>query len=210
MRFVIAALVLLSCAHPHPQYATAEIGDEYARAVRIEPVCVDPLTLEIETPGIGSGVIISDRQVLTAGHVVDCPLLLGAYAIDADGTKHEMFLEATAEGADIVRLKLFPQDPKGFGFKDLSASHPVVGDEVCILSAVPARRRVCGQVTGYEDLDSGNLMHTALTEYGNSGGGLWDAEHRLVGIVTHLIPCNTGGTCGGRATSLADRKWLLE
>ena len=83
---------------------------------------------------------------------------------------------------------------------------PAIGAEVCLVPVVPARGPQCGKVDSFDSIP-GDVFHQATTKPGNSGSGVYDADGRLVGIVTHY---RRPPAQGGAFSSLADRRWLLE
>ncbi len=197
---LIAALFLAGCAgRQHPR----SIRAEHESAVMISAVCTQIAPgmppVYSEAPR-GSGVVISSTQVLTALHVVaeaEC-----SYFIElADGTKRAVFVEMAWAPFDVARLSLYPGSL--FPYTRLQTGPvPEPGEDVCIVSAIPQRTRRCGEVQYYQSPTPGDIGHTAITEPGNSGSGVYDGYGRLVGTVTHLLHCVNGQICGGRFASL--------
>lgn len=156
--------------------------------------------------GMGSGVLVADRLVLTAAHVVACE---GTVSIQVTVMATGQELTATAEtidtNSDIARLTLsepVAATPMTYG------PRPELDDRVCLVSAVPEYTRRCGNVQSFRE-GKGDVWHDAITQPGNSGGGVYDSRGRLVGIVTHYYTCRNGQFCGGAFSSFNGRSWVL-
>lgn len=170
-------------------------------------VAID-VTCEGGTGGYGSGVILNANSVITAAHVVDS-LASGqcwASAVTADGEVHPVTVDWLDPLRDIARLHV--QKPFKFHRKLKIAKTPELDDDLRLVSGFPTRSRRLGLVEGYFD-GSGDILWSGVTEYGNSGSGVWDRRGRLVGIVTNLYPCQNGQFCGGRFQSLWSQRFLL-
>ncbi len=198
------AFVLLMCcscaARPH----TRTIGEEHHAALEIVGACPGEVMglPALITQTRGSAVIVSSSQVLTAFHVVDDPACM--YSVEyPDASRVAMRVEAVWQPLDVARLVTvtgtFKEPPiLGIGVA------PLPGATVCIVSAIPHYSRTCGDVQWYGGTKdkAGDMRHTALTQPGNSGAGVYDAAGLLVGILTHYGRCINGQFCGGRATSI--------
>ncbi len=199
---VIAAAVSLSCA-AGPRLLTLSVKEQYNSVTSVSVTCATPNGPAIQ---LGTAVLVSDHQAITANHVINCP---GAQITLAGALGPiPMRVEERNVDADIVRLGAiegFPFDghPIQIGLR------PAAGDTVCLISAVPRIGRRCGQVQWYKGPVPGDIMHDAITEPGNSGGPVYNTDGELVGIVTHLWFCSNGQICGGLATSLHDRDWIM-
>ncbi|MGL6201368.1 MAG: S1C family serine protease [Lachnospiraceae bacterium] len=150
---------------------------------------VSPNATEYVTEGAGSGVILSeDGYIVTNHHVID-----GATSITvrtSDGTEYEATLVASDEKTDIAVLKI---EETGLTYATFGDSSQVrVGDEVIaignplgelggtvtegIISALDREITIDGQTMTL-------LQFSASVSPGNSGGGLFDSEGNLIGIV---------------------------
>jgi len=156
---------------------------------------------------LGSGVIVSsDGYILTANHVVD-----GADEIKvaiADGKKEfTAKVVGTDPPTDVAVLKIDAKDLPAITLGDsdqlevgdivLAIGNPFrVGQTVTmgIVSALGRNNFLPGGqiINQYEDF----IQTDAAINPGNSGGALVDAEGRLVGINTAIIPNNNGGNQG--------------
>lgn len=175
--------------------------DQSAAAVEVRTFC--PTADGKVRISFGSGVQISDHTVLTAAHVVPCPLERSAVIV-VIARSGETLARPMLVGIDddIVRLDLVTTLPAR---KAQIGPRPAPQEIVCMSAAVPKRGRKCGLVDGF-GAPPGDVTHGANTVPGNSGAGVYDVVGRLVGIVTHYRRCGKK-TCGGKFTSLEGRAW---
>lgn len=178
-------LALQVCCVPRGHART--VAEQDAAAVALRSPC----------GSTASGVIVSAREILTAGHfVVGCPSSI-YLARDAAGAEYYVRPDAVNDH-DVARLRVLE------GQADLHGGRPRVAraaGTVCIVAGQPARRRSCGHVVTTRP---GEFLHTAPTVPGNSGSGIYDRAGRLVGIVSTCVSlagvCTpTGGTAGSSA-----------
>ena len=196
------------CMPPAPQtpLVDAVIPVEYAHTVEILAMCADG-----RMQG-GSGVRIDNERVLTARHVIVCGDRGGdpdgktvpAVAIalmDRAGKAHIAFVKVETE-RDLAVLRvpgLPPVSPVEFGV-------PQIGEQACATFEIPELGRRCGEVWPHTPTDMDDVLVDFVSEHGNSGGPLWDARGRLIGIVTDLRACMGTGTpqvCTAGAMTLA-------
>lgn len=175
------------------------IAERYAASVKV-------LTLCGENISGGSGTILDDGRVLTAYHVVECDDLvtfqIAVIAPDSEEPRM-MHLDKAAEGKDVAVLSIETGAPFAGFVAPKFGPLPKVGERVCIAHSVPRIGHKCGEVQPYADMDApGDLVHTAITDHGNSGSGVYDSVGRLIGVVTHLITCSNGQICGGKVSTL--------
>lgn len=207
MAFSFAALVVASssvgCAARGPNYSrTRSPHVQNLNAVAITVMCDDASTF------IGTGVAVGPRQVLTAAHVVNAcgkePLIV---MVEHAGETYLADIDATAPRADVARIEILlgslPLDhPVSIG------PTPLTDAKVCVTARNPYTMRRCGVVEYVSD-EAHGIRFDVVVEPGNSGSALYDAQGRLVGIVTKLYFCQNGQICGGMATPLASRPWVL-
>jgi S1-C subfamily serine protease len=191
---------LLGCAHRMP---TRSIAQTHESTVAIRATC--PVMrgdqVVIQRWSLGSGVVVSPTQVLTAYHVVDEPLC--DYSIMyANGTEVDMEIEKVWAANDVARLRtvsgMLPATFLPMSYTEV----PAPGSRVCVVAAIPTWGRRCGDVGYYRSRPPGDIAHTGIVEPGNSGSGVYDTQGLLVGITTHLMRCTNGQICGGRFSSL--------
>ena len=183
-RLIIVVVTLTGCASS----LGLHVRDQYKRTVRIFVDCPEGV-------GVGSGVVVSDNTIATASHVITCEQG-PPEAIVIEGYSAVVTRDVPSEDLALLRVDGFQAPPIVLG------PRPDVGDRVCQTHAHPRSGRSCGEVIPAQPgvAVKGTLFHTAVTDTGNSGGPLWDAAGRLVGITTHWIACNNSQICGGRAT----------
>lgn len=203
------ALMLWAACFPRPAVRSPRLtpAEQLGRATAIQVICVDA-TGNV-SQWAGSAVVIGPSTLITAHHVVDCDM--GAiFAMAEDGTAVALDVEATAPAYDVARAVVadgavaWPSaGTVGLG------PIPGVGDAVCLAPRLPSHIRRCGQVGA---VSTHSIAHDAFTEPGNSGGGVWDAEGRLAGIITTYSRCRGAGgagqVCGGGFAPLAAIPWV--
>lgn len=153
-----------------------------------------------------SGVLVSDHQVVTAAHCARADAFLTAER--RDGTQAIFQIEVIAPAYDFARLETVP----GWFGEAPGTPHvgpvPEIGDQVCLAPVVPRRDHKCGEV---QAVYSDGVCHDALTEHGNSGGGVYDASGRIIGIVSTLYTAANGQIIGGCAGTIPpDYTWLVQ
>jgi S1-C subfamily serine protease len=151
----------------------------------------------------GSGVTIKWKNnfyVLSAGHMVadltDKIFLSenGETICELEIVKHDYNEELTKDSNDLLLLR--PKDPNIIPkiYVEISDIEPETSNELYIV----------GNPMGVEDVVSdarvimyeGNFMYMIATSsyFGNSGGGIYTKEGKLVGIMSHLIPIQPSPT----------------
>lgn len=186
-------LVLMSaCALPYvkPQPRTPEVAQ---RAVaKLELVCQHD-GIVYRDPVVFTGVVISERHILTAGHAVVCPVLPKIRATLSDGSVQRLYVErdeySFGDGRDIARLKL--NSAGGFG---LHIPPPELASGRGVAVAWLHGIRVSGMFVG-------TTVAVAGGKPGDSGAGMYDADGRLIGLVT-------GGGKSHMNIQSVDTSWL--
>ena len=151
---------------------------------------------------LGSGVIVSpDGYILTANHVVD-----GADEVKVKvGDKKEYTAKVVGMDppTDVAVLKIDAQDLPAITLADsaqleigdivLAIGNPFGLSQTVTMGIVSAlgRNGIPGS-NQYQDF----IQTDAAINPGNSGGALVDAEGRLVGINTAIVPNSNGGNQG--------------
>ncbi len=209
--FLAGALVLIlglyasACNPPHYPHETAtrDLAAQYASAVAITANCLE---LSTGTVGgwYGSGVIVNDHTVLTAGHVVEAEGYLCTWeGVLSDGTKVELKPGYVDHDADLAamhsstKMKALPVSYAGM---------PPLGSEVCESASHPKVVHRCGEV---EPSEEGYIVTDMLVDHGNSGAGVYDEDGHLVGITTRLVMCGNRQYCGGWIAKLDGHLELL-
>jgi len=159
--------------------------------------------------GSGSGVFITASHVLTAAHVTKvCPN--SEFEIELEnGDRYPAHVDKAWSGMDLARLKVTGKYAGSQKPITRIGSKLEVEDEICFHSGAPSRDIRCGRVESISPTGLGNVKHSAIVEPGNSGSPVFDKHGALVGIITHYRKCNNGQICGGRFSSIWDRKFVL-
>jgi S1-C subfamily serine protease len=158
----------------------------------------------VSVSGLGSGVLISGDELLTAAHVV--------HAADSlevefpDGTRVPADVISSSPRADVALLQLHEPAPSSILPPKLGDSDEVsVGDEVFVIGApygishtltrgiISGRHRNREASGGMEETDF--FQTDAAINQGNSGGPMFNLEGEIIGIVSH-IKSKTGSNVG--------------
>lgn len=168
--------------------------------------------------GLSSGVVVSkDGLVMTSAHAVHVADEVVVHFLDDATVTAKVVGSATQ--ADVALLKL-DHAPDKLVAAELGDSDNVrIGDEVFVVGApygvdhtltvgyVSGRRRptgACNQLTPIEFLQT-----DAAINRGNSGGPLFSADGKVIGIVSHILSQSGGSEGLGFATSINTAKDLL-
>lgn len=197
---LLVGLAIATCGCPRARPAAAP-------AAVPEVLGAGDLAVQMACAVTGSAVALDARHVITAAHVIaQCPdALLVVYV---DGEPRAATIEIVDFRGDTARLLL------SAGSVDFTAPPPALapaqpGERVCLRSGNHRTVR-CGVVSSVAT-GRGGLQHTAPTQKGDSGAGLYDTQGRLVGIV---VTCDVteAGVClatGGGATPAASIGWAV-
>lgn len=186
------------CAYPHSRLDPVPrvMGHQFDTAVRVEMLCLDhdPF-LDMIAPqigaGVGSGVIVDARHVLTAHHVIDCPYMPDVHVVLADGRRLRVAVEKEWRDSDVARLVIASGDTFG-NIPPPPTSSPGIGAGVCAAPSFPKHEGICGQVEHVTEntCSAGakrwchDIELVMEVHGGNSGSPIYDAGGSLVGLVT--------------------------
>jgi S1-C subfamily serine protease len=136
--------------------------------------------------GLGSGVIIDPREVVTSCHVLKDAARIAVKQGDVIRAGKLRYQDTARDLCQVQLDDVFPNGQPVAGYvnsKDLE-----VGQSVYAIGAPRGLERTIsrGIVSGLRDAkDNSNLIQTdAAISPGSSGGGLFDSEARLIGIIT--------------------------
>lgn len=196
--FLFFLTMMCGCVHlPHVDGLARALPDQQRATVKVQTLCIagDPWTPESRFTIMamsGSGVVIDDRHVLTAAHVVDCGGFDSSiYVTFSNGKRWRVENDRLDRGNDMARL----EDPTAGNF-NLGIAPPVLGtdpqfgDDMCSAFAVPKLGGSCGHLIA-PDMP-GRYTFDAPTHHGNSGGGVYSGG-KLVGLVTNMNADSTHG-----------------
>jgi len=134
------------------------------------------------TVGLGSGVVVGNGQVITNCHVATAG---GSLSVKVGGEQFSASVEVADEEYDLCRLNVSglsaPTVPMG------SIDSLKTGQKVYAIGAPQGLELTIsdGIVSAFRDMPQGRIIQTtAPISPGSSGGPLFDAYGRLVGILT--------------------------
>ena len=205
MNKFLILLLLVACS-PFPLLPnTLRTPDTQARAaVRVDVQCVDNAFGEPviwRDSSTASGVMISDRRVLTSAHVTTCPTIPIVHVTTSNGRRLKMVVEKEDLKLDLARLVM----ASGSRF-DYNMAPPVMAmfeyekGSVCVETAFPRRERKCGRTRTL------SRVHI-VTRPGNSGSGVYDEHGQIVGLVRGSIRLYDGQQLT-RVAMITTRDWL--
>lgn len=187
MMKLMLVVLISACSLPYvkPQPRTPEVAQ---RAVaRLDIRCESDGQVYRE-PAFATGVVISERHILTAGHAVVCPVLPKIKATFYDGHWERMYVErdefSYGDGRDIARLKLHSNS--GFNLNIPPPTLHEFGNGPAI--AAVANRR---PEAWYPMSDAPpTVIPNMITRAGDSGAGVY-VRGKLLGIVTRSGDAHT-------------------
>ena len=194
---ILISAVLLACAHRVPMKPSPRSPVTQQRAaVLVEVSCTqanmmemtkewqyrDPwnTTITWQPKKYGSGVLVSDDDVITAAHVTTCVTIPTVHVTLSNGIRRRMFLVKEDLDSDVALLRTLANEPFYHGVAPpVSGMYEYLADGAvsCSASAWPRRERKCG-----EAVTPSRLAFPAPN--GNSGSGVYDQGGRLIGIVS--------------------------
>ncbi len=195
MKYLLLLLFTGCVVLPHVEPAYRDANDQKRTVVKVQAFCGTNIDDETHT---GTGVVISERHILTAQHVVRCAVIPTVYVTLYNGERHKVVVTHENTTEDIARLEIFHAGrfelnvppPKLSYWRDIVE---YVNDWVCVWPAT--RRSECYKRIDL-DLVAGRMYH------GDSGAPVYDYGV-LVGLVIRDVP-----SLGATRISLVDDKWL--
>lgn len=201
--FRLALPLLLVCQAAYGQSAN-NVYSQAGRSVGIVIVS----TFEGQLVGSGSAVTVASQTMVTNRHV----LLPGhRYQVYVNGALHEAYMTSCDSTQDLCLMEVRNLEAKPVEFGD--ANKLGVGDVVYAIGApneisnivgvaavtkqksysAPQLTLSNGLITALRPVEDGNIIQTnAAISPGSSGGGLFDAQGRLIGITTFMMRSGQG------------------
>lgn len=202
------AALVVACirTQPHldarPRAADARLEAAAAISVYCDPVVhfpsndptvfAEPIEVGAPVRRSGSGVVVGPRHVLTALHVVDCPLIPTVRVHTHWGEDRVMRVSWEDRDRDLALLELVSASDF-----ELDVAPPVVspartwGDAVTLVTTYPRefvrQGAVCATNLDRRAFEGADLCISADATPGNSGSGVYDGLGRLVGIVLSRV-----------------------
>lgn len=164
MKVLLMALLLAGCATPPPSQ-----HDVWMKA-RTETVQV------VASDGEGTGVVVSDRCVLTVAHVADKDTVA---VVTASGKHYVMKRVAYDSASDVAAV--CADTPIDSPKASLGPS-PATYDSVFTIGFPLGQKFILT-----EGRWQGGDMITAQCAPGNSGGGVFDGSGRVIGLVDTVL-----------------------
>jgi serine protease Do len=158
-----------------------------------------PQTMFVNSPGLGSGVLLSDGRILTAAHVVQTADKIEVEFIDGQIAPAKVV--SSLPRADVAMLKLdwvpYNAVPAQLGDSDKMQ----VGDDVFIIGAPygighsvsvghVSARRPANISFGATRLEL--LQTDAAVNKGNSGGPIFNMDGEVVGVISYILSQSGG------------------
>jgi hypothetical protein len=164
---ILALPLLTSCVYLSHVPPENRSDDERIRSVvGIEVSCGGG---ELGSFRRGTGVVISERHVLTAAHVVACHTIPGVRVRFSDGHKDRMAVIEESESADVAKLELVHAGRIGLHIAPPTLGYGSYGSTACVARFRPFPMQDCGDYMG-----QGVVM--VGTDMGDSGAPVYDDQ----------------------------------
>lgn len=180
-RRVTVVRVSTSCAEP--DYTSPEWNSDVPGQSDMAP------WIEWEPPGFGTGVVISENAVLTAAHVVRCPIIPDVVVTMPDRKRWIMQVDRDdamfGDGTDLAHLEAIgAYDRFGLNIPPPTIAVPGYSDYVCVQPY--GRDEECGSIVGRDTVN-------VATRPGDSGSPVYEAGGQSAGALVGLVVAGGGG-----------------
>lgn len=208
---IVLTLLLPACnqwVRPQPaEDRPRTLHEQRQAAMKVVAEC-DPFE-DGGTRHVGTGVMVSDWQILTALHVVDCPAALPTIRVtNVNGQtwrfapEKEFVLTSLKKRDGVARLQLTSADtlvPR-MNPPKISFDTTIMYEPFFVQVGAPRHAQLLGDAyADGERYENELVTYQAPTQSGNSGAGVYDLDNELVGI--HLGDAGDGRRYGARVTS---------
>ncbi len=154
---------------------------------RVSPsvVVVESLDAGGKVAEFGSGVVIAPDEIITNRHVIEDGVSFG---VEHNGKKWPAKLIRVDPDHDLAELSVASLNAPAVSVLD--SSKLAIGETVYAIGSPEGLELTIseGLISGLREFDKGRVIQTsAAISPGSSGGGLFDAEGRLVGITTFYL-----------------------
>lgn len=154
---------------------------------RVSPsvMVVESLDADGKVTEFGSGVVIAPDDIVTNRHVIKDGV---SFRVEHNGKKWPAKLIKVDPDHDLAELSVAGLDAPAVTVLD--SAKLAVGERVYAIGSPEGLELTIseGLISGLRDFDKGLVIQTsAAISPGSSGGGLFDAQGRLVGITTFYL-----------------------
>ena len=160
-------------------------AEEIFKRVSPSVMVVESLDAKGKVTTLGSGVVIASGLVITNRHVIkDCI----TFRVEHDGKKWPAKLVRVDPDHDLAELSVAGLGAPAVTLRD--SSKLAVGEKVYAIGSPEGLELTIseGLISGLRDFDKNRVIQTsAAISPGSSGGGLFDAQGRLVGITAFYL-----------------------
>lgn len=166
---------------PLPTFSAQEIFKRVYPSIMV----VESLDAEGKVTKFGSGVVIASGSIITNRHVIEGGV---SFRVEHNGKKWPAKLTKVDPDHDLAELSVAGLDAPAVTVLD--SAKLSVGETVYAIGSPEGLELTIseGLISGLRDFDKGRVIQTsAAISPGSSGGGLFDAQGRLVGITTFYL-----------------------
>jgi len=150
---------------------------------------------QVSAEGLGSGVLMGDRQIMTAAHVVQTADLVEvefttgqriyASVVSSDPLSDVALLELEEEPQDVQPVELGDSDDVDIGSEIFIVGAPLGLSHSLTVGHISARRD--GSDSGIMSADVELFQTDAAINRGNSGGPMFNMDGDVIGIVSYIL-----------------------
>ena len=176
------------------------------------------ISRRVTSGGLGSGFLISDKQVITAAHVVEVANQVNVQFVDGEVIPARVV--SLAGNADVALLELIWAKKNPVTVSLGNSDELEVGEQIFIVGAPFGLEHSLssGYVSGFKKQDriapflKRDFIQTdAAINTGNSGGPMFNLKGEVVGIVSNILSRSGGfDGIGFAATSNIAKELLLD